>query len=147
MDQLSYTLAITSVELCYAGKGPSIWDKLTHDHRDVIKDQSDGDVACNSYHLYKEDVRLLKDLGVRICNIIAWTVWINRSLSKTKCLMCSCTKCIIGNSCLSVRSPKLLNKYWLNLCIYNKRKWRVISNLKHHIWKCMCSWSTPVQPY
>jgi beta-glucosidase/6-phospho-beta-glucosidase/beta-galactosidase len=53
-------------ELCSTGKGESIWDKLTHDHPEVIKDRSTGDVACNSYHLYKEDIRLLKDVGVRI---------------------------------------------------------------------------------
>jgi len=37
------------------------------DHPEIIKDKTNGDVACNSYHLYKEDVRMLKELGVRIC--------------------------------------------------------------------------------
>jgi lactase-phlorizin hydrolase len=42
-------------------------DRLTHDHPEIMKDILTGDVACNSYHLYKDDVRMLKELGVRIC--------------------------------------------------------------------------------
>jgi len=45
------------------GRGPSIWDVFTHqpgrvDHGDT------GDTACDHYHLYREDVALMKDLGL-----------------------------------------------------------------------------------
>ena len=45
------------------GKGANIWDVFTkEDGR--IKDGSSGDVACDSYHKYKEDVQLLVNLGL-----------------------------------------------------------------------------------
>jgi len=45
------------------GKGPSIWDTFTKiDGK--IKDGSSGDVACDSYHNYKEDVALMKAMGM-----------------------------------------------------------------------------------
>ena len=44
------------------GKGESMWDVFTKIEGN-IKDGSSGDVACDSYHKYKEDVQLLSDMG------------------------------------------------------------------------------------
>lgn len=48
------------------GKSENIWDYGTHKYPERINDQSNGDVAADSYHLYKEDVKALKDTGVMI---------------------------------------------------------------------------------
>ena len=45
------------------GKSPSIWDDFAHDKR-CYREQT-GDVACDHYHRYKEDVALMKELGLQ----------------------------------------------------------------------------------
>jgi hypothetical protein len=35
-----------------------------------VENQDNGDVACDSYHKYKEDVQLLKDLGVSMLTTV-----------------------------------------------------------------------------
>lgn len=32
----------------------------------AVKNEDNGDIACDSYHKYEEDVQLLKDIGVSI---------------------------------------------------------------------------------
>eukprot|EP00091_Calanus_sinicus_P017398 TRINITY_DN37612_c0_g1_i1.p1 TRINITY_DN37612_c0_g1~~TRINITY_DN37612_c0_g1_i1.p1 ORF type:complete len:137 (-),score=25.50 TRINITY_DN37612_c0_g1_i1:64-474(-) len=55
------------------GKGLSIWDVFTENGENV-EDGSTGKVACDSYHKYREDVKLLKDMGLNSYRFsIAWT--------------------------------------------------------------------------
>ena len=45
------------------GKGPSIWDKFCKIPGKTYKGHS-GDIACDHYNRYKEDVELMSDIGV-----------------------------------------------------------------------------------
>jgi beta-glucosidase len=55
------------------GRGPSIWDTFSHTPGKVAGN-ANGDVACDHYHRYREDVRLLRELGVKAYRFsIAWT--------------------------------------------------------------------------
>ncbi|MGV2621949.1 UNVERIFIED_CONTAM: GH1 family beta-glucosidase [Halobacillus marinus] len=55
------------------GRTPSIWDVFSHTPGNV-KNGDTGDRACNSYHLYREDVRHLKELGVDLYRFsISWS--------------------------------------------------------------------------
>ncbi|KAK9941276.1 hypothetical protein M0R45_017889 [Rubus argutus] len=47
-----------------SGRGPSIWDTYTHKYPGKIADGSNGDVAIDSYHRYKEDVGIMKEMGL-----------------------------------------------------------------------------------
>ncbi|MFZ0962965.1 MAG: GH1 family beta-glucosidase [Terriglobia bacterium] len=46
------------------GKGESIWDRAAHTPG-KIRDGSNGDVACDQYHRYKEDIAIMKRLNVK----------------------------------------------------------------------------------
>ncbi|ADL51094.1 GH1 family beta-glucosidase [Clostridium cellulovorans] len=53
-------------------KGESIWDRFSHIPGNVAK-MHNGDIACDHYHRYKEDVQLLKSLGIKSYRFsIAW---------------------------------------------------------------------------
>ncbi|KAG7025675.1 hypothetical protein SDJN02_12173, partial [Cucurbita argyrosperma subsp. argyrosperma] len=46
------------------GRGPSIWDTFTKNHPEKIWDHSSGEVATDFYHRYKEDVQIMKKMGL-----------------------------------------------------------------------------------
>jgi beta-glucosidase len=54
------------------GRGPSIWDTFSH-IPGKIKNNDTGDVADDHFHRYKEDIALMKALGLKIYRFsIAW---------------------------------------------------------------------------
>jgi beta-glucosidase len=54
------------------GRGESIWDRFSHTPGRIV-DGSTGDVACDHYHRWREDLALMADLGVRAYRFsIAW---------------------------------------------------------------------------
>jgi beta-glucosidase len=55
------------------GKGESIWDRFAHTPG-KIKDGSNGDVTCDHYHRYREDVALMRALSLNSYRFsVAWT--------------------------------------------------------------------------
>jgi len=55
------------------GRGASVWDTFSHTPGKTFQGDT-GDVADDSYHLYKEDVKLLKDMGVTVYRLsISWS--------------------------------------------------------------------------
>ena len=53
------------------GKGEHIWDVYTKEPGKIYSGHT-GEVACDHYHRYKEDVQLMKEIGQRLFRQI-WT--------------------------------------------------------------------------
>lgn len=55
------------------GKGESIWDRFTHTPGNITNNDT-GDVACDHYRLYENDIKLMKELGIKSYRFsISWT--------------------------------------------------------------------------
>nr|BAA78708.1 beta-glucosidase [Persicaria tinctoria] len=56
------------------GRGLSVWDVFTKEHPEKIADQSNGDVAQDFYHRYKEDIKSMKEMGLESFRFsISWS--------------------------------------------------------------------------
>lgn len=47
------------------GKGDSIWDVFMHEKNGKIYENMNADMATDFYHRYKEDIKLMRELGVK----------------------------------------------------------------------------------
>ncbi|KAK4684015.1 hypothetical protein P7C73_g6191, partial [Tremellales sp. Uapishka_1] len=73
------------------GKGPSVWDA-------ALKGKENGDIACDSYHLWKDDIQLLKKYG---CNTyrfsISWPRILPRGISHLSLAFVTSDRCMAGD--------------------------------------------------
>lgn len=54
------------------GRGESIWDRFSHTPGKVTNGDT-GDVACDHYHRYKQDIKIMKEIGLQSYRFsIAW---------------------------------------------------------------------------
>lgn len=55
------------------GRGESVWDRYSHTPGNILHGHT-GDVACDHYHRYKEDVALMASLGIKAYRFsISWS--------------------------------------------------------------------------
>lgn len=55
------------------GRGPSVWDTFC-ERPGAVRDGHTGDVACDHYNRFSDDVKLMADMGVRAYRFsISWT--------------------------------------------------------------------------
>ena len=55
------------------GRGPTVWDTFSHTPGKTHNGDT-GDVADDFYHRYKDDIGLMRDLGLKTCRFsIAWS--------------------------------------------------------------------------
>jgi len=54
------------------GKGPGIWDALSRGPGRIARGEN-GEVSCDHYHRYKEDVALMREMGIKLYRFsISW---------------------------------------------------------------------------
>lgn len=54
------------------GKGLSIWDIFSHEKNHIDNDET-GDIACDHYHRYREDIKLMKSMGIKAYRLsLSW---------------------------------------------------------------------------
>jgi beta-glucosidase len=54
------------------GRGESIWDRFSHTPGKILNGDT-GDIACDHYHRFKEDIKIMKELGLKSYRFsIAW---------------------------------------------------------------------------
>ena len=87
------TCAWMFIVCSWKGKGENIWDRWTHEGGHIFNNDT-GDIACDSYHKYKEDVQLLKDIGVSIFNFAIYLI------------------CVVSFSWLKILQTKKLASLW-----------------------------------
>nr|XP_026490185.1 myrosinase 1-like [Vanessa tameamea] len=55
------------------GKGENVWDRLVHSKPELFSGNATGDVAANSFHKWREDVKIAAELGLQFYRFsISW---------------------------------------------------------------------------
>ena len=53
-------------------KGESIWDRFSHVPGNTERNET-GDIACDQYHRYPDDIRLMQEMGLQAYRFsISW---------------------------------------------------------------------------
>lgn len=77
MEKLRFGVATAAYQIeggvSEDGRTPSVWDVFSHIPGNVLNGDT-GDIACDHYHRWKEDVALMKEMGVQMYRFsLSWS--------------------------------------------------------------------------
>ncbi len=56
------------------GRGETVWDRFCHTVPSKVANRDSGDVACDHYHRYRDDVAMMRELGLHAYRFsVAWS--------------------------------------------------------------------------
>ena len=102
------------------GKTPSVWDRFSHTDGKIMDGQT-GDVACDHYHRYQEDLLLMKKLGV---NAYRFSLSMTRILNEDGAINEKGIEFYnnVINLCLSYKITPYVTLYHWDLPVYIQEK-------------------------
>jgi beta-glucosidase len=112
------------------GKTPNIWDALTKGH---VEYGDDGKVACDHYHRYKEDIALMKKIGLKSYRFsISWARIFPDDSGKINEKGMQFYKNLVDELLKAGITPMCTLYHWdLPMWIYEKGGWEKEENVKY----------------
>jgi beta-glucosidase len=106
------------------GKGPSIWDRFTH-QRGTISDGTTGDQACDHYNRMEEDVELIRRLGVDSYRFsVSWPRVLPEGTGRVNAAGLDFYDRLVDRLCAHGISPLVTLYHWdLPAALYDKGGW------------------------
>lgn len=82
-------------------KGPSIWDTFCHEGGRLVFEGQSGDITCNSYELWEEDLRCIRQLGLTHYRLsLSWSRLLPEGITRHVNQKGSCTRVGWGETIL-----------------------------------------------
>lgn len=107
------------------GKGPGIWDSMTQEKGHVAHGEN-GNTACDHYHRYKEDVALMKEMGLKSYRLsISWPRVMPEGTEKINQVGLDFYKSLIDEVIGAGMEPMITLYHWnLPTALYKKGGWK-----------------------
>ncbi len=107
------------------GKGPSIWDTLSRAPGRMAHGES-GEVACDHYHRFREDVALMKELGLKSYRFsISWPRVLPDGTGKPNAAGLGFYSALVDALCEAGIEPLVTLYHWdLPQALYEKGGWK-----------------------
>ena len=106
------------------GKGAHLWDEYVKEKGKVFENQR-GDVSCDHYHLFREDVKLMKELGLKAYRFsVDWTRIMPDGKGKVNEEGVAFYNALIDELCANDIEPYLTLFHWeLPMELYKRGGW------------------------
>ena len=107
------------------GKGPGIWDALTQEKGHIAHGEN-GNIACDHYHHYKEDVALMKEMGLKSYRFsISWPRVLPEGTGKVNASGISFYKNLVDELIAAGIEPMVTLYHWnLPMALYVQGGWK-----------------------